>query len=330
MKHIHICTSLLIAGLALTSCYREVELDNYRDNQADLLTLNSLICAGEPIKASATATFFFSDEHNKRQNIPGLTIALAINGEQKGTLTYNAATGMYETGTTARPGDAVTLSTTYKNAGITCTDTVPAPVQIEDIDITVSGPVAIYTPADYILTYHITFSDPAGAGNHYFLQYDADDQHHDYHMGERDFTHELVFQKLANLVHSTLPGWKPYSPDGLPFTDDGIDGATHTLQVREILQGNNGNPYQSDPATADNIRRRISLHTISKAYFDYLFTILLNQTDDRGLEGGMIDIGIADPIKVYSNITGGTGILGCHTLSSRTVDVLQYTGPFPR
>ena len=95
---------------------------------------------------------------------------------------------------------------------------------------------------------------------------------------------------LADEIRSTLPGWEPYSPYGLPLSD----------------------------------------FTISKHYYDYLISVLINDTDDRGLQGGMIDLGMADPVKIHSNISGGVGILGCYTTSTKEFDVLEIVGKFPR
>ena len=42
----------------------------------------------------------------------------------------------------------------------------------------------------------------------------------------------------------------------------------------------------------------------------------------------MIDIGVEDPINVYSNIEGGVGILGSYVVVSKIVDIFSLTGTF--
>ena len=37
---------------------------------------------------------------------------------------------------------------------------------------------------------------------------------------------------------------------------------------------------------------------------------------------GMIDVGLADPMRTISNINNGIGIFGCYTLSEKMIDVL--------
>ena len=56
---------------------------------------------------------------------------------------------------------------------------------------------------------------------------------------------------------------------------------------------------------------------------------MINDTDDKGIQGGMIDLGIADPVKVYSNIINGVGILGCYSTSETEIDVIKEIGPIP-
>ena len=78
------------------------------------------------------------------------------------------------------------------------------------------------------------------------------------------------------------------------------------------------------------MKRNFKLYAISKQYYQYLVSVLVNQTDDRGLQGGMIDLGIADPIKIYSNISGGIGILAGYTISQKTINVFDSVGEIPR
>lgn len=57
--------------------------------------------------------------------------------------------------------------------------------------------------------------------------------------------------------------------------------------------------------------------------------MLINQTNDKGIQGGLIDLGIVTPVKAYTNIDGGIGIMGCYTTAERELDVMQIVGPFP-
>ncbi|MCH5347672.1 MAG: hypothetical protein J1E63_11205 [Muribaculaceae bacterium] len=62
----------------------------------------------------------------------------------------------------------------------------------------------------------------------------------------------------------------------------------------------------------------------------YLLSRLYNGNIDGGLHGGMIDLGVTEPIKLYSNIDGGIGILGSYSLDAVELDAIKILGPFPR
>lgn len=186
--------------------------------------------------------------------------------------------------------------------------------------------MAIYSDNDYIFTYKITFSDPADVKNYYFLHYDMEMSSNNLMMGERDYTFEYVFQQLANNINANIPGWTPYSPDGLPFTDEGINGQSHTLVVKEIVQGG----YGSHLTRYNEMKRKFKLFSISKDYYEYLLSVLYNDTDSEGLHGGMIDLGISEPMKYFSNIMGGIGIFASYSLDETDLDVIQICGRFPK
>ncbi len=176
------------------------------------------------------------------------------------------------------------------------------------------------------MTYHLTLTDPAGEANYYFLQWDEAPGGGGLYMGERNFESEYVFQELARVISGTIPGWKPYSYYGLPFSDHGIDGQRHRLEVQEIIQESS---VQRPLSSYDEMLRNFRLYAISKDYYDYLVSVLYNNADD-GLLGGMIDLGVGDPVKIHSNVAGGLGSVAGYALSDTTVDVMQAGGRVPR
>lgn len=324
-KYLHILFVMLLASF-FTSCYHEVDLSEYRDEDGkNLLTINSLVCPDSLVAVAATRTYFFSDTHNERNYVKGLDISFMVNNQERETLLYDTSRNLYVSATKVKEGDALKIITSFDNMEVSATDVVPYKSELSDITVERRGPVAIYSNYDFVFTYRLTFTDNPNEDNYYFLQWDEVDRGKDVAMGERDFTHELVFQKLADQIHGTLPGWTPYSPYGLPFSDRGINGEKHTLFLEEIVQAANGNPAWNK----SQMKRKFKLFSISKPYYDYLVSVLVNQTNDKGIQGGMIDLGIADPVKVYSNISGGIGIIGCYTTSETEIDVIKITGPFP-
>ena len=63
-----------------------------------------------------------------------------------------------------------------------------------------------------------------------------------------------------------------------------------------------------------------------------LISLLCSDTsdDDNNIHSGMIDLGIAEPSKIYCNIGGGLGILGCYTCDYKSIDVIKELGAFSK
>ena len=321
----------VLTTLALTSCYQEINLDKYKGaNGEKLLVLNSIINPDSTISAVASKTFFYTDPYKEREYVTNLEIELFINGEEKGLLNFNADINHYESDYKPGERDIIELKTIYNEESIGCIDTVPKKVKIESVKVSRQGPMSIYTSNDYYITYEITFTDPIDEDNFYFLQYEDSGRFVSGNLsfGVRDFTYEYVFQQLARKIGAIIPAWEPYSSEGLPFSDYGIEGKTHTLIVKEIIQGGMGVMFPLSGYT--HMHRKISLYSISESYYNYLVSRLYNESYDSDLHGGMIDLGFTEPLKTYSNINGGVGIFASYCVDEKDIDVMEYTGPFPK
>lgn len=321
---------LSFLGILMTSCYQEIDLDKYKGaNGEKLLVLNSIINPDSTITAVASKTFFYTDPYKEREYVVDLDIELLINGEEKGLLNFNPENNHYESDYQPNERDVIELKTIYNEESIDCKDMVPKKVKIESVKVSRQGPMAIYTNKDYYITYEITFTDVAGEDNFYFLQYEDNGRwvSGNLQFGVRDFTYEYVFQQLARKIGAVVPSWRPYSSEGLPFSDYGIEGKTHTLIVKEIIQGT-GTFFPL--STFTHMLRKISLFSISESYYNYLISRLYNESYDSDLHGGMIDLGFTEPLKTYSNINGGVGIFASYCVDEKDIDVVEFTGPFPK
>lgn len=325
INRLHILFPAVIALLCCASCYREIDLSDYAEEEGkDLLTLNSFVCPDSTVAAAASRTYFFADVHHNPVYVTDLELHVAINGKDCGLMHFDEGRNLYLSDVKASPGDRVTLSTEFLGKEVRAEDVMPAVTPIVSVAVERRGPMQVYYERDFIVTYKITFTDDPAVDNYYFLSLKAPDRRFSPNLGTLDYTHELVFQKLADRLHSTMPGWTPYSPYGLPFSDQGIEGKTHTLVLEEVMQ----DTPRGHLALAETMIREVRLYSISKAYYDYAVSCIANGGDDEGLQGGMIDLGIAEPVKIYSNVSGGVGILGCYATDSRRLDVIGELGPF--
>lgn len=311
---------VLVLMMTVTACYHEIDMDRYRgDGGQDLIVLNSLCNPDSVVQVSATRTFFFSDVHPAPVYITDLQMKVSIDGEDFEPMVYDAQRNLYQSSIKPKEGVEICIIAHHSTlmAQVEACDVMPHRVNIEHITSLRQGPLHVYSEQDYIFTYRITFTDTPDQTNYYFLQYDTPDEHSPYRMGERDFTYEYVFQQLAREISDGISEWTPYSYTGLPFSDKGIEGQKHTLIVREILQNPNGFDHWTE------MPRLFRLYSISKNYYEYIVSVLRNSTSENGLQGGLIDLGLSEPGKVFTNIIGGTGILGSYVLDEKVVDVFQ-------
>lgn len=317
-----------ITLLNVTACYQEIDLDNYKNGtDSNLLTITSIINTDSTISVAATLPYFYSDIHYERTYVENLNISIEIDGNIQDEMSYNPSSHLYESDIKPKAGDIVTIQTYYNENLVTCSDTVPQQIRIESVDAKREGPMHIYMNNDFLVTYYITFTDPAEEENYYFLSYSDLPGPGEFAFGVRDYTYEYVFQQLAQDIKNVLADWEPYSHTGLPFSDKGINGTTHTLEVKEILQEQILDIF--DYSREDDMNRQFKLFSISKSYYEYLVSALCNNATDDSLHAGLIDLGMTEPLKYYSNINGGVGIFAAYNLHEVTMDILPIIGKFP-
>ena len=85
---------------------------------------------------------------------------------------------------------------------------------------------------------------------------------------------------------------------GRLFSDELFDGKEYTLQVKEQLRSD----------TKYYTKRHIRLYSLSEPYYQYLLS--LQNIKNEGIMGGLTNVGLAEPVRIYSNVEGGTGIAG--------------------
>lgn len=317
----------LLILFSLFSCTHEIDFKELNNENNKQLTLNIIANTDSTFCVMATKSYFFSETHNDYLYVNDLQIDLYVNGVLKETLRYDESSHLYHSNYYPKELDMLMVKTKYKGKVIEATDTIPRRINIENIEVDRQGPMDIITHNDYLFTYQIKFRDPPAENNYYFLQYDMADAEGDFLlnvlMGKRDYSYEYVFQVLSNQLNKLIPGWKPKSSFGLPFTDTGIEGTEHTLIVKEIVQGEGHNL-----PSFKEMKRVFKLFSISENYYKYLIGILSNDKENEGIRSELINIGLASPVKVFSNIEGGTGIFGTYVLDTYYLDTFDQVGSF--
>ena len=214
-------------------------------------------------------------------------------------------------------GDKVKLvATTPEYGSAWAEDVVPQRVPIEKIEVScrkeTGDPYSIQnnTPGNitynneyYAFQYYITFRDTPGKANYYQLWVEGDIQYID---------------PIFNSVNSTIDGTLGYDSvdgrGGRVFTDELIDGKEYTIQVKELIQAH----Y----SVQDLKERSINLYSLSESYYQYLLS--LEKISASTLSGSLSNIGLAEPLRVYTNVNNGTGILGACQRTNIKINLGDY------
>ncbi len=61
-----------------------------------------------------------------------------------------------------------------------------------------------------------------------------------------------------------------------------------------------------------------------------MVSVLSMDYDESAFKGNLLSLGLMEPSKIYSNISGGAGIMGSYCLSTMEIDLLEHTGGWPK
>ncbi len=309
----------------LTSCEQEWDLEGYRDSELEnTLVVNAILNPDSLLRVSVTRPFFFSQQHSEFSPVENLAMTVSDTNGQTETLKYDPGSKSYFSTIYPHCGERYEIAINTNREIIITHDEIPHKVDIQDVSVGVEGPIHIYWDTDYRFTYKITFQDTKGEPNYYFLAIDDNSLPYEFsQMGQVDYTGDYVFHVLASVVNNGLQGWQPDGVFGYPFSDEGIDGKQYSLTVTEILQ----TPLVQ---MIERLPRKIKLYSISKPYYEYMVSVLSMDYDESAFKGNLLSLGLMEPSKIYSNISGGAGIMGSYCLSTMEIDLLEHTGGWPK
>lgn len=313
-----------MSAILLSGCEQDLNLDKYKNPEIDnLLVVNSILNPDSVIKVSVTDPYFFTSPHTTFAPVTTLDVQVTDESGKWHSLIYDEDSKLYISSIKPTAGETLNMQISRDGDVISCCDSIPDKVVIEEVTASGDGPMHIYWDNDYRFTYKITFQDTPGRENYYFLKIENDALNHDFsQMGQVDYTTDYVFLVLAGMINRNMQGWKPDGVFGYPFSDKGIDGQRYTITVSEVLQ-------MPLVGMIKQLPRKVNLYSISKAYFEYMLSILSMDYEESSLKGDLLSLGLMEPTKVYSNINGGTGLMGSYNLSTKKVDLLQLSGGWP-
>ena len=288
MKHL---LYTLLLGVFLTSCYRKIDLDEYRTTPK--MVINSVVSPDTVVMASITRTWFYPDK-KPYVNLPHAHVELYINNQYIETMQWKTLNNprnpdqpdtLFLSNTIPAEGDRIKIvASTPEYGTVTAEDIIPKKVPIKNA----------------------TFDEFPEKNNYYLAKItQIKTGYYGYYETKIDYI-DPVFKEQDAILDESMAFNGLEKRGGALFTDQSINGQTYTLQIKETT------------AELDETEQRIiSIYSLSESYFLYLLS--LQKIAGSTLEGGLGNIGLAEPLRVYSNVEGGTGILGGNQHSETTI-----------
>ena len=313
MKHL---LYTLLLGVFLTSCYRKIDLDEYRTTPK--MVINSVVSPDTVVMASITRTWFYPDK-KPYVNLPHAHVELYINNQYIETMQWKTLNNprnpdqpdtLFLSNTIPAEGDRIKIvASTPEYGTVTAEDIIPKKVAIKNASHTIKKGNGVYqgTISDYFeIYYEVTFDEFPEKNNYYLAKItQIKTGYYGYYETEIDYI-DPVFKEQDAILDESMAFNGLEKRGGALFTDQSINGQTYTLQIKETT------------AELDETEQRIiSIYSLSESYFLYLLS--LQKIAGSTLEGGLGNIGLAEPLWVYSNVEGGTGILGGNQHSETTI-----------
>jgi hypothetical protein len=302
---------LMLASLSvvLYSCYQDIDMETYRP-EPDLV-LNGILSADTTVMLSISRTKFFTDT-DSYEVVRDANVSLSVNGVFSEQMQWVAdesfyGGGIYASGYKPQTGDLIRIEaiTTYGEAWVE--ETIPQKVRIEDVAFShkeiydhkgyrIGKNGELIEVPTHEITYRITFADKIETADYYCIRIDNPEP--PFNMGNLDYSSDPLFIEQVSVVDGLFGGKTIQGQGGRSFTDQLINGQHYTLIVKEICH---------DYEYAPTLDRRIILYTITESYYHYLTSI--QTAVDAANSINLSTFGFAEPVRIFTNIHGGIGIM---------------------
>ena len=315
---------LALLTLVLSSCYKDINMDKYRPDPD--LVLNGVVSADTFVMLSISRTKFFTDT-SRYEVINDAEVSLFVNGLFREYMQWTVDSsfyggGIYVSDYKPQTGDIVKIEAITKYGNAWVEDPVPAKVRIEDVAFShrlifdgkgfgLDKDGNIIEIPTMEITYRITFTDDAAKMNYYLIR--IDNPAH-YGLGNLDYSSEPVFVEQVSIVDGLFGDNNIQGQGGRAFSDHLLNGERYTLTVKES-QSSSAPYYDYAPA----LGRRLVLYAITESYYHYLMS--MQKSADADNSTNLSTFGFSEPVRIFSNIQGGVGILATSQHDVMAVDL---------
>lgn len=318
----------LALSLLLTGCYEDFDPNI---ETKPVLCINSLITAGEPIEIKVSHTWMFNNENGeKNHSVEDAKISIYANGM------------LQADNYIPKEGDNIRIVAESKKYGSAeASVIVPEAVPINSVDF---SPVVLNVgknadlPMSEDLTFNMKISmkivDTHSSDDYFKLDYnwasptgnedDGDDYnashapYTSFSFGSFEYKAEPIFKEYIGMFESVMGN----DDDDvlLIFSDRQFSGKDYTLR----LQFNNASYHVESPEYNSELYDcsiTFYLATVSRSYYDRAIYVWQR---DSGIIGDLGDLGFAEPIWGYSNVSSGAGIVAARSFSTYTLNLKDF------
>lgn len=240
MKHL---LYTLLLGVFLTSCYRKIDLDEYRTTPK--MVINSVVSPDTVVMASITRTWFYPDK-KPYVNLPHAHVELYINNQYIETMQWKTLNNprnpdqpdtLFLSNTIPAEGDRIKIvASTPEYDTVTAEDIIPKKVAIKNASHTIKKGNGVYqgTISDYFeIYYEVTFDEFPEKNNYYLVKItQIKTGYYGYYETEIDYI-DPVFKEQDAILDESMAFNGLEKRGGALFTDQSINGQTYTLQIKE-------------------------------------------------------------------------------------------------
>lgn len=316
---------ILLVFFGFSSCYKDFDLEG--DRPPCRLVLHSFICADSLVMAQVSASWFVLDENDRDKNVAETKVRLYINDEFREDLRYDRRDfdvnkGYFwfgSEGVRPKSGDKIRLEASLDGyqpvSGETC---IPVGTEIKEVKV-----VRVKKQYGYKLQVYITIKNDPGTKNDYALKIVrreeekwGNESYYNLRNMELDCSEEKLLSQNRNILDDLFQS--DYRMEGAmyPFSNDLITEQEYTLKVSFDINWPFWPEYENDPeGQRINHRYTIALIGLSDPYFRFLNSLI-----EQNIES-FSSWGLAEPSFVYSNVSGGIGLVGGARVSTVQIDL---------
>lgn len=304
-KTIYHTIVLAIAMASTSGCEKEIPIST--EDSAPKAVLNTIInCTANinSVKLSESVSLFSPAEAARIEN-PSLQ--LKINGSDKEIAfdTYRSVDSYYRFAEPLSPGDRVEIGgSTPKHGAFSGFDYAPLPAEI--VSVSTEWFRGKVNDMSYLRTL-IKIRDNPDARNYYrivirdktLFDAEADESAFPWNLQDVYVDQEIIFNNISGIGGEDDHVYRV-------FSDDLFQGKEYTLNVYIRKDRFNDYDYES-------VRHfvKVEIHALSENLYKYL----------RSLEQASVEDNFQEPVKIFSNVSGGYGIVAIYNVSDKVVEV---------